>query len=126
MIFKYTIFYVDDVAATLEFYTNAFGLEKSFLHESGQYGELETGTTRLAFSSTSLMQQLGKNPKAPTPNAPTFEIAFETDDVAGALAQALKAGATLVQDVRHEPWGQTTAYIHDLNGYLVELCSPVG
>lgn len=125
MQFRYTILYVDSVAATLEFYTRAFGLDRAFLHESGDYGELETGATRLAFSSTALMRQLGKSPAAPVPQRPTFEIALETHDVAAALARALEAGATLVQAARDEPWGQTTAYVTDPNGYLVELCSPV-
>jgi lactoylglutathione lyase len=54
-----------------------------------------------------------------------FELAFETGNVARALAQAVAAGATLVQDVREEPWGQTTSYVSDPNGYLIEICSPV-
>jgi hypothetical protein len=24
------------------------------------------------------------------------------------------------------PWGQTIAYVADINGFLVELCTPVG
>ncbi|WP_112322425.1 VOC family protein [Oceanibium sediminis] len=125
MIFRYTIFYVEDVAASLDFFERAFGFERTFLHESGDYGELATGTTKLAFSSTALMRQLGKTPAAPEPAAPTFEIAFETDDVSGALRRALDAGATLIQDVRDEPWGQTTSYVADPNGYLIEICSAV-
>ena len=125
MIFRYTIFYVDNVPETLDFFERAFGFARGFLHESGDYGELVTGETKLAFSSTALMRQLGKSPSAPQPDKPSFEIALETDDVAGALARARKAGATLVQDARDEPWGQTTAYVTDPNGYLIEICSPV-
>ena len=43
MQFGYTIIYVPDVAASLAFFTRAFGLARRFLHESGTYGELETG-----------------------------------------------------------------------------------
>ncbi len=125
MHFRYTILYVDDVAASLDFFQRAFGLDKRFLHESGDYGELATGDTRLAFSSTALMRQLGKNPEKPRAGAPVFEIAFETEDVSTALARAVEAGAALVQDVRDEPWGQTTSYVSDPNGYLIEICSPV-
>ena len=119
MIFRYTILYVDDVSASLDFFERAFGLERAFLHESGDYGEMTTGTTKLAFSSKELMRQLDKNP------ASTFEIAFETDDVAGALQRAVDAGATLIQNARDEPWGQTTSYVSDPNGYLIEICSAV-
>ncbi|MEM9522976.1 MAG: VOC family protein [Pseudomonadota bacterium] len=125
MLFRYTILYVDDVAGALDFYERAFALERGFLHEGGDYGELVTGDTKLAFSSTELMRQLGKNPKRPSVSTPTFEIAFETDDVAAALARAVDTGAKMVQDMREEPWGQTTSYVSDPNGYLIEICSPV-
>ncbi len=125
MIFRYTILYVDDVPATLDFFERAFGLQRGFLHESGDYGELTTGDTKLAFSSTTLMKQLEKNPAAPNAKSPTFEIAFETENVKAALDRAIDAGATLVQDVRDEPWGQTTSYVSDPNGYLIEMCSAV-
>ncbi|MGC9420196.1 MAG: VOC family protein [Rhodovulum sp.] len=71
------------------------------------------------------MTELGKTPGRPDPKAPMFEIAFETDDVPAALARARATGATVVQEPRHEPWGQTTAYVTDPNGYLVEICTPV-
>jgi catechol 2,3-dioxygenase-like lactoylglutathione lyase family enzyme len=125
MQFRYAIVYVDDVPATIDFYERAFGLTRRFVHESGAYGELDTGATRLAFSSRALMESLGKAPGRADPAAPVFEIALETDDVRGALDRAVAAGAALVQDVRAEPWGQTTSYVADGNGVLVEICSPV-
>ena len=42
---KYAILYVEDVPATLDFYEQAFGLTRKMLHEGGDYGELDTGTT---------------------------------------------------------------------------------
>jgi uncharacterized glyoxalase superfamily protein PhnB len=125
MIFRYTILYVDDVPSSLDFYERAFGLKRGFMHEGGDYGELITGETKLAFSSRELMRQLDKNPASPEANAPTFEIAFETDDVAAALRRAIDAGATPIQDTRDEPWGQTTSYVADQDGYLIEICSAV-
>ncbi len=125
MIFKYTILYVDDVPASLDFFQRAFGFERGFLHEGQDYGELKTGETKLAFSSTALMRDLGKTPKRPSKDAPTFEIALETENVAEALKRAVQAGAILIQDCREEPWGQTTSYVSDPNGYLIEICSPV-
>ena len=123
--FKYTILYVDSVKDTLAFYEAAFGLSTAMLHESGDYGELKTGATTLSFSSLELMETLGKKPSKANANNPSFEIAFETDDVPAALSRALEAGASLVQDVEYMPWGQTTAYVSDINGCLVELCTPV-
>ncbi len=57
MIFRYTISYVKDVSTSLEFFERAFGFQRSFLQESGHYGELSTGETKLAFSSTEFMRQ---------------------------------------------------------------------
>jgi len=122
---RYTILYVQNVEETLEFYKRAFNQKLSMLHESGDYGELSTGSTTLSFSSLELMAKLGKKPSTAKVNAPTFEIAFETDDVSLALKQAISAGAKLIQDVEHMPWGQTTAYVSDINGFLVEICTPI-
>ena len=125
MQFGYTILYVDDVASTLDFYGKAFGLATRYTHESGSYGELETGATALAFVSHALLRQIGKTPQAPVLDRPTSEIALVTDDVAAAVKRAVDAGATLVQDAAAMPWGQTIAYVGDRNGFLVEICTPV-
>ena len=52
----YVILYVDDVAGTLAFYEEAFGLRRRFFNDDNgmAYGELETGATRLAFASFKL------------------------------------------------------------------------
>lgn len=126
MIFRYTIFYVENVAETLQFYEKAFGLTTAFLHEAGDYGEMATGQTKLAFSSRALMQSLGNNPSVADPKSPCFEIAFETDDVEASLNRAVDAGANLIMGPTLQPWGQTMSYVSDPNGYLVEICSPVG
>ena len=51
MKYGYTIIYVDSVEKTLQFYKSAFDMDTRFLHESKDYGELETGETVLAFAS---------------------------------------------------------------------------
>ena len=123
--FKYTILYVESVTDTLKFYEAAFGFRTKMLHESGDYGELTTGDTTLSFSSLQLMKDLEKNPAQAKEGNPSFEIAFETDDVPAALSQATDAGAILVQSPEEMPWGQTTGYVTDNNGFLVELCTPI-
>lgn len=123
--FKYTILYVKNVTETLTFFEAAFGFKRAMLHESGDYGELDTGNTTLSFSSIALMTNIGKKPGKVDSTSPTFELAFQTEDVAGALTKAIEAGATLVQDVEEMPWGQSTAYVTDNNGFLIELCTPI-
>jgi predicted enzyme related to lactoylglutathione lyase len=104
---RYIILYVPDVGAAMDFYARAFGLELRFLHDGGDYGEMATGETRLAFSSIALMQSLGKQVANTAPERPSFELAFATDDVPAALERALSAGAALVQGATDMPWGQT-------------------
>ena len=125
MQFGYTILYVEDVPATLAFYGKAFDLATRYTHESGSYGELETGATALAFVSTTLLRQIGKTPEPPVLAKPTCEIALVTDDVAAAVQRAVDAGAQLVSAPQQMPWGQTIAYVGDCNGFLVELCTPI-
>ncbi len=125
MFFRYTILYVRDVAATLDFYARAFGQAQGFLHESGHFGELLTGETKLSFCSIDLMTQLGKTVSTDRAALPAFEIAFETADVEAARARALAAGAEPVQGVEHMEWGQTTAYVRTPDGTMVEICTKV-
>jgi len=54
MKFGYTIIYVPNVEASLQFFEQAFGFSRRFLHESGTYGELESGETTLAFAAHEL------------------------------------------------------------------------
>lgn len=123
MQFAYTILYVNDVKQSLAFYEKAFGMRTRFLHESGDYGELETGGTALAFSSRALMRQLGKEVSSSDPHHPNFEIAMVSEDVAAAVHTAVEAGATLMQAPKEMPWGQTIAYVADCDGVLVEICT---
>ena len=125
MKFAYTILYVEDVPRSVAFYEAAFGLGRRFVHESGDFGEMETGGTALAFSSRKLIAALGKNPAPADYRAPSSEIAFSTEDVAAAVTRAVQAGATLVQAPEAMPWGQTVAYVADPDGFLVELCTPM-
>jgi lactoylglutathione lyase len=123
----YVIAYVSDVPKTLLFWEQAFGLQRRFLHESNQYGELETGSTTLAFASQDLItsQQIPFRPNAQGQPAAGIEIALKTPDIEQAFKQAQQAGATLVKALETKPWGQTTGYLHDINGILVELCTPM-
>jgi lactoylglutathione lyase len=125
MKFGYTIIYVADVEATINFYTKAFNLEQSFLHESKQYGELNTGNTKLAFASNALAQSNGvtfiKNDAKN--DAAGFEIGLIANDVKQSYKHALDNGAIAIKEPTTKPWGQEVAYVRDLNGILIEICS---
>jgi lactoylglutathione lyase len=126
----YVILYVEDVSASLCFYTEAFGLDRRFFHVDGKkaYGELETGATRLAFASLNQATEHLKQEvvSASLDKAPLgVEIALVTRNLPAMYARAVKAGATVVSEPATKPWGQTVAYLRDNAGHLVELCTPV-
>jgi lactoylglutathione lyase len=127
MRFGYTILYVRDVAATLDFYERAFDQSRRLLHESGQYAELETGATTLAFASHELAaENLPAAFRPPREDDTAFEVCFVTDDVPAAYRRALGAGAGRVSEPQTKPWGQQVAYVRDPDGTLIELASPAG
>jgi uncharacterized glyoxalase superfamily protein PhnB len=126
--FGYAILYVRDVGASLDFYERAFGQRRRFLHESGDYAELETGDTALAFAAlelaaSNLPDEL--EPVAARESTPTFEVCFVSEDVGGAFERAVREGAEAVTAPQTKPWGQDVAYVRDLDGTLVEIASPV-
>jgi lactoylglutathione lyase len=128
MKFGYTIIYVPDVSASLDFFEKAFGFSRRFLHESGDYGELETGETTLAFASHALgMMNLPSGFIAANTSVQPLgvEVAFVTTSVAEDHAQAIALGATEVKAPESKPWGQIVSYVRCPDGTLVELCSPV-
>lgn len=129
MKFAYTIVYVRDVAASLKFFEEAFGLTTRFLHPSGAYGELDTGATALAFAQhATARDSLGRDyMSADSSAAPLgMEIGLVTTNVAAACDRAITAGATLLAPPTVKPWGQTVAYVRAPDGTLIELCTAMG
>lgn len=128
MKYGYTIVYVASVEKTLDFYKKAFGFEIRFLHESKDYGELETGETVLAFASHEMgeMNLNGKYSKASTNEDPFgIELAFVTENVEAAYKKAVAAGAIPLKAPAQKPWGQIVGYLRAIDGSLIELCSPI-
>jgi lactoylglutathione lyase len=125
MRFGYTILYVGDVGASVDFYERAFGLERRLVHDSGQYAELETGATALAFAAHDLAAENVPGLPRPEGDRAGFEVCFVTEDVAGGYSRAVEAGAAPVSEPATKPWGQSVAYVRDPEGVLVEIASPV-
>lgn len=124
----YTLFYVDDVEQTMQFYAKAFGLQQGFLHESKQYGEMLTGETKLGFvhHETAMSHGFEYEKMSLTKKSAAFEIGFVTADVNAAFEKAVNSGAVPVQKPESKPWGQVVSYVRDCNGFLVEICSAMG
>jgi uncharacterized glyoxalase superfamily protein PhnB len=126
--FAYTILYVEDVLKSMDFYQRAFGFKEKMQAPDNSYGEVMSGETTLSFAQLSLAKSnlrdgfiksdLSKQPFG-------IEIGFTTDDVEGTLKQAVSVGAVLIEESKTKPWGQVVAYVRDLDGFLIEVCSPM-
>lgn len=131
MNFAYTLVYVADVAASLAFFERAFGLPTRFLHESGAYGEVDTGAggTTLAFvDHATARDSVQHDYVAADASAKPLgmEIGFTVADVPAAFERAVAAGASALAAPVTKPWGQTVAYVRCPDGTLVELCTVMG
>lgn len=125
----YTILYVNDVEKSIEFYEKSFGFERTFIVPEKSYGELFTGETTLSFASKVLAHSNLKDGflESSILQKPFgIELGLVTDDVEGTVKNALQHGATLVEEPMQKPWGQTVAYIRDIDGFLLEICTPMG
>jgi lactoylglutathione lyase len=132
VILGYTVVFVQDVAASVDFYQRAFGLEIAWSipegRYAGQYVEFATGQTTLGIASNALGQSnipggFRRNSLADRP--PGVQIGFVTDDVHTAFGRAVAAGATVVAHPETKPWRQVVSYVRDPSGVLIEISTRV-
>lgn len=129
MKFTYTIQYVKNVTQTIEFYENAFGFSRRFITPENDYGELATGETTLSFASIELgNSNFPKGFEAVSASSkPTgLELAFTTDNIEEDFQKAINAGAIEYVPLTEKPWGQKVGFFRDINGFLIEICTPMG
>lgn len=123
---SHIIYYVDDVVVAADFYIRAFGFTISFLHESNQYVELDTGSTKLAFASHDLgAYNLSDGYLHSNITEKPFgvELVCTVDDVHASFEHAKNMGAIEIAPPKEKPWGQTVAYVRDPQGIIIEIAS---
>ena len=128
MIYGYTIIYVKDVNETISFYENAFGFQRGFITPESDYGELLTGNTTLAFATlklghSNLPKGFVKSHREDKPFG--VELAFVSENIEADYKTAIENGAIEYQAISAKPWGQKVGYLRDINGFLIEICSPM-
>jgi len=119
---------VPNVQEALDFYIKAFGFEQQMITPEGDYGELKTGDTKLAFINyelaySNLKEGFESSKKGQKPFG--IELAFITDNIEADFQKAIDAGATLAAPLAQKVWGQKIGYLRDNNGFLIELGSPM-
>ncbi len=129
MNFSYTILYVENVSTQMSFYKQAFGFTQKLLTPEEDYGELNTGATVLAFGKHELTESnLSEGYLKSSPKSKPFgiEIGITTQNVDAAIEKVIQAGGTLYEPKQTKPWGQEVAYVRDPEGFLIEICTPMG
>ncbi|KAE8696694.1 SEC14 cytosolic factor family protein / phosphoglyceride transfer family protein, putative isoform 1 [Hibiscus syriacus] len=126
----YTIFYVRDVAKSVDFYEKAFGYNVRRLDESHRWGELESGQTTIAFTpkyqhETNDLTGAVQLPKSDL-HRPPMELCFIYSDLDAAFKRAVENGAVPVsQPEEKKEWGQRVGYVRDIDGMVVRMGSYV-
>lgn len=126
--FAYTVLYVQDVTKSIEFYEKAFGFTRKFDVPDNDYGEILVGNTTLSFASILVANSIFKDgfTESSLKNKPFgIEIGFSTDNVEKTLQSAINAGAILLENPKTNDWGQVVAYVRDIDGFIIEICTPL-
>ena len=133
MLLGWVIVYVDDPPAAREFYMQAFGLQGGFAvpGEPGDYAELDTGPTKLAFAAYALGES-STSPAActarmssPPARRRTWRSRSSPRTSMAPTTWALEAGCASLAEPADKPQGQRVAYVRDPFGTLVELATPL-
>ena len=124
--YSYTILYVENVSKSVEFYEKSFGFSRKFVTDENDYAEIFSGETTLSFAAKTLANSNLQNGfiESDLTNKPFgIELGFVTDDVTKTLACAASNGATVIEGPKQKPWGQIVAFIRDIDGFLIEICT---
>jgi lactoylglutathione lyase len=125
----YTIIFVEDIARTVEFYQNAFGLDADTV--TPMFARMRTGETSLAFGATAnerreLAGKVEFRHNTLDQDPAGIQVSFVSEQVEADYARAIAAGAIGVVEPEVQPWGQTVSRVRDLNGVLVGIVSAPG
>jgi len=124
--YAYTILYVPDVQKSIEFYEKAFEFQRKFITPEADYGEIISGETTIAFAKIALANSNLSNgfQESNIKEKPFgIEMGFTTDAIDQTVAKVIAAGGTQVEPAKTKPWGQIVAYVRDLDGFLIEICT---
>ena len=119
---------VDDLERALAFYRDGLGLAtpgiigREFEHGAAAFFDLESGVKLAIFARDDLAHDAGirKTPRSATEFSIGHNVRSE-QEVDLVLAQAARAGATVVKPARKTFWGGYAGYFADPDGHLWEV-----
>lgn len=53
-----------------------------------------------------------------------IELGIVTDNVEDLVDKVWEFNGVIVEQPTIKPWGQTVSYVRDLDGFLIEICTP--
>ncbi|MES2361324.1 MAG: VOC family protein [Pseudomonadota bacterium] len=121
---------VDDLEKSLAFYRDGLGLAtpgiigQEFEHGAVVFIELQSGLKLALWPRASLAHDTGLAPSERGCSAADFALAHNVNsrqEVDAVMAQAGRAGATIVKAAQHKNWGGYAGYFQDLDGHLWEV-----
>lgn len=111
---------VSDLARSEKFYTEVFGLERTFrFPPEGDLLEVGLAFPDQPGGMTLLLARLNDDP-LPEGKSSYGRIVFNTDDARALADRMIAAGSTLLNDVG-PPGGPVILFLSDPDGYQVEL-----
>ncbi len=118
----YVTFLARDVAALADFYVAGLGLEEVIGSRDERYREVRGGGCMIGFASDTVRPALNLPEVEPvgTRSVLTFDVG-SIGVIAGAIEQAVAAGAELVRGPLDTPFGQHQAALLDPEGNVFRL-----
>jgi len=119
---------VDDLEKSVAFYREGLGLKtpgivgKEFEHGAVAFFELETGLKLALWARDSIAHDTGvkKTSRSPTEFTLGHNVR-STEEVDTVMAQARKAGATILKPAAKTFWGGYSGYFQDPDGHIWEV-----
>jgi catechol 2,3-dioxygenase-like lactoylglutathione lyase family enzyme len=119
---------VDDLDRSLAFYRDGLGLPtrgtigREFEHGAAAFFDLEAGVKLAIFARDDLAHDAGirKTPRSASEFSIGHNVASERE-VDLVMAQAARAGATVVKPAQRTFWGGYAGYFADPDGHLWEV-----
>jgi lactoylglutathione lyase len=112
--------FVDDLAATKQFYLDVFGLPVIF--EDPDSAVFRFGTMLINLLKTTAAPDLIEPASvAPSGAGSRFQFTIDVDDVDAMCAELARRGVTLLNGPMDRPWGVRTASFVDPGGHVWEI-----
>jgi predicted enzyme related to lactoylglutathione lyase len=123
-VFDYTRLLVNDMAKSIQFYTEVLGYPLQTGGPNDVYSEISTGSHVLAlFSRQAMLKALGEDDTSSTDGGiSSVVLSFAVADVDAVCAEIEAKGVTVIAPPTDRPdWMMRTAHFYDPDGNIVEI-----